>query len=135
MTSARPVALLGILASLNGGDAEGCWSLGMLFEQGLGVRQNDMEAMHAYELACDGGAKLGCVSVAKMIDTGRGAASACSNPWSSCSARCTSGVTGEATVQKLMISDVLILRTVGCCGGPPGGLFFCDPSARVDAER
>ena len=56
----------------NGGEAEGCWSLGSLFDLGLGVRQNDGEALQAFQLACDGGAKLGCTSLAKLIDAGRG---------------------------------------------------------------
>lgn len=59
----------------------------------------------------------------------------CRDPHSSCAARCASGVTGEATAQRLMMSDVLVLRTVACCGGAPGGLFFCDATAQVTAER
>ncbi len=51
----------------------------------------------------------------------------CDDPRSACGpSRCESGVSGDAALQMFMMSDVLVLRTVGCCGGPPGGLFFCD---------
>lgn len=59
----------------------------------------------------------------------------CSDPRSSCATACADGVSGDAAVDMLMMSDVLVVRTVGCCGGPPGGLFFCDPSAQVSAKR
>ena len=58
--------------SCDGGGAEGCWSLGYLFREGLGVRQNDGEAVRYFQLACEGGAKHGCQDYAKFIDTGRG---------------------------------------------------------------
>ena len=51
----------------------------------------------------------------------------CDDPRSPCGpSRCESGVSGDAALEMFMMSDVLVLRTVGCCGGPPGGLFFCD---------
>lgn len=51
----------------------------------------------------------------------------CDDPHGRCGpSRCESGVSGDAALQMFMMSDVLVVRTVGCCGGPPGGLFFCD---------
>lgn len=58
----------------DGGDPEGCWSLGLLFREGVGVRQNDAESIRHFQLACEGGARLGCVDFAKLLDEGRGAA-------------------------------------------------------------
>lgn len=59
----------------------------------------------------------------------------CSDPRSSCGTMCTRGVTGDAALRAFVVSDVQVLQTVGCCGGPGGGLFFCDPSALASAEH
>ncbi len=59
-----------------GGDAEGCWNLGLLFRDGVGVTKNDAEAVRRFKLACDGGARLGCVSYAQALEKGAGAAPA-----------------------------------------------------------
>jgi hypothetical protein len=59
----------------------------------------------------------------------------CSDPRAACAKSCAAGVGGEATMQSLMMADVLVLRTMGCCGGPPGGLFFCDPSAQKKPDH
>ncbi len=50
------------------GDAEGCWSLGLLTL----ADKNDQEGAHWMELACEGGAKLGCSQYVKLVEQGRG---------------------------------------------------------------
>lgn len=59
----------------DGGSGEGCWSLGQLYSEGVGVPQSDTEAFKYFALGCDAGAKLGCVSYAKAIDEGKGTTS------------------------------------------------------------
>jgi TPR repeat protein len=73
--SAAKVDLVDIFRrGCSGGDPEGCWTIGTLFQEGLGVRQNDAEAARYFETACSGGAKLGCSSFAKLLDEGKGLA-------------------------------------------------------------
>ena len=39
----------------NGGDAKGCFNLGVLYANGQGVKQNHAQAAKLYEQACHGG--------------------------------------------------------------------------------
>jgi TPR repeat protein len=67
------VDVLGLLRrGCSAGDAEGCWTLGTLFEQGLGVPKNDAEAIRYHRLGCDGGARLGCSAYSKALEEGKG---------------------------------------------------------------
>jgi uncharacterized protein len=56
------------------GDASGCWTLGQMFTEGLGVAKNEAEALRYYRASCEGDAKLGCSSYAQALDAGRGTA-------------------------------------------------------------
>jgi len=44
----------------DGGNAQGCFNLGNLYNYGQGVKQNSSTAAKLYKKACDGGDKLGC---------------------------------------------------------------------------
>src|SRR5258707_3940541 len=39
----------------NGGDAEGCFNLGLLYRRGMGVAKDERRAATLYEQACKGG--------------------------------------------------------------------------------
>ena len=59
--------------SCAGGNFESCASLGKLYETGIGVQQNDAEAVRLYELACASGqTRRSCVSLSVMVERGRG---------------------------------------------------------------
>jgi TPR repeat protein len=57
------------------GNAEGCWTLGTLYEEGRGLPKNDAEAIRYYKFGCDGGARHGCSSYAKALEEGKGTSS------------------------------------------------------------
>ena len=54
----------------DGGYAEGCGSLGFLYEYGKGVRQNFSTAKQYYGKACDLGLQLGCDDYRKLNEKG-----------------------------------------------------------------
>jgi TPR repeat protein len=59
--------------SCAGGNFESCASLGKLYETGIGIQQNDTEAVRLYELACASGqTRRSCVSLSVMVERGRG---------------------------------------------------------------
>jgi uncharacterized protein len=117
-----------------GGDPEGCWSLGMLFSNGLGVRKNDAEAYRYFELACTGGAKLGCTSLAKAIDEGRGTEAdpkraldlllaTCERGYSdACTSASAFYLAGRGTEKDLAKSAALLKRA--CEGNDRGACFL-----------
>ena len=54
----------------DGGDAEGCYNLGVLYADGQGVRQNFSTAKQYYGKACDLGLQLGCDNYIKLNEKG-----------------------------------------------------------------
>lgn len=53
----------------NGGNAQGCFELGALYEKGDGVVQNKYKAVALYTQACNGGESHGCSNIAMTYDT------------------------------------------------------------------
>jgi TPR repeat protein len=51
------------------GNAQGCFQLGALYEQGVGVVQNKYKAVALYAQACNGGESHGCSNMAMTYDT------------------------------------------------------------------
>jgi len=56
----------------DGGYATGCYNLGLRYEFGKGVKQDDFKAMKYYTKACDCGYAGGCFSLGSMHEFGRG---------------------------------------------------------------
>ena len=56
----------------NGGNVEGCFSVGQYLSEGIGVRQDKIRAAAFYTKACDGGSALGCFNLGVMYDNGEG---------------------------------------------------------------
>ena len=54
----------------DGGIAEGCFGLGVLYENGKGIRQNFSTAKQYYSKACDLGLQLGCDDYRKLNEKG-----------------------------------------------------------------
>ena len=54
----------------DGGIAEGCYNLGVLYADGQGVRQNFSTAKQYYGKACDLGLQLGCDNYIKLNEKG-----------------------------------------------------------------
>lgn len=46
-----------------GGHAESCTNLGVLYSQGRGVTSNSEKAVELFEKACEGGDKLACTNL------------------------------------------------------------------------
>ncbi len=58
----------------DGGEMLGCANLGVSYERGDGVIQDQGRAVSLYERACGGGEMLGCSNLGSMYRTGRGVA-------------------------------------------------------------
>ena len=56
----------------DGGCAEGCHNLGVLYEKGLGVNQSYAKAASLYKRACNGGCALGCNNLGVLYVNGLG---------------------------------------------------------------
>ena len=56
----------------NKGDAEGCSNLGVMYENGETVNQNNEIAASLYKKACDKGDAEGCYSLGIMYENGKG---------------------------------------------------------------
>lgn len=54
----------------DGGMMGACNDLGVLYQNGLGVRQDGAQALELYVRACDGGVGLGCENVGALYDFG-----------------------------------------------------------------
>ena len=54
----------------DGGDAGGCYNLGVLYHNGQGVRQNFSTAKQYFGKACDLGLQLGCDNYIKLNEKG-----------------------------------------------------------------
>ena len=54
------------------GEAFGCTSLGFLYENGQGVRQNYQKAAELYQKACDSGNAGGCFKLGYLYKNGQG---------------------------------------------------------------
>ena len=59
-------------AACDGGSANGCTSLGVLYQQGLGVTQDYERARELYQKGCDGGSANGCTSLGVLYQQGLG---------------------------------------------------------------
>lgn len=56
----------------DGGNAGDCNNLGVLYENGLGVRQDYQKATEFYQKACDGGDAVGCSILGSLYQNGQG---------------------------------------------------------------
>jgi TPR repeat protein len=111
-----------------GGDAEGCWTLGRMANEGIGLPKSEIDAKSYFKLACDGGARFGCVSYAKTLDRGtpddaaRSAAllrSACDHGYSaSCAALGAAYLTGRGVPRDTATALTLLQRA---CDGTDRG--------------
>ena len=52
----------------DGGDAEGCSNLGLLYKNGQGVKQDYQKAAQLYQKACDSGEAKGCFNLGGLYD-------------------------------------------------------------------
>lgn len=59
-------------AQCDGGDAEGCYYLGIACERGRGVEQDEKQALARYHQACAAGYTYGCTSEGGMYLAGKG---------------------------------------------------------------
>ena len=50
----------------DGGNARGCFNLGLMYYKGRGVKQDDFKAKELYGKACDGGCAGGCYNLGFM---------------------------------------------------------------------
>lgn len=57
----------------DGGDAAGCGSLGLMYQNGQGVTRDEFKAVSLYRKACDNGNARGCTDLGWMTELGRGA--------------------------------------------------------------
>ncbi|MBR6877271.1 MAG: sel1 repeat family protein, partial [Neisseriaceae bacterium] len=55
----------------NGGYAQGCGALGVLYAEGQGVKQNDTQAAKLFEQACNGGVAEGCYNLGVSYEKGQ----------------------------------------------------------------
>ncbi|WP_103569977.1 tetratricopeptide repeat protein [Campylobacter concisus] len=56
----------------DGGDAGGCYNLGVLYDNGQGVNRDYQKAAQLYQKACDGGGAKGCSSLGFLYKNGEG---------------------------------------------------------------
>ena len=56
----------------NGGFARGCYNLGVLYDDGRGVKQNYAQAAKLYEQACNGSVAESCFNLGVMYGKGQG---------------------------------------------------------------
>jgi TPR repeat protein len=61
-------------SACDGGSANGCKNLGVLYENGQGVTQDYAEARRLYTKACDGGSENGCSDLGNLVFKGLGGA-------------------------------------------------------------
>ena len=54
----------------DGGDAIGCFKLGLMYRKGEGVKQDHKKAKDFFSLAFDGGVQDGCENSAKLYRAG-----------------------------------------------------------------
>lgn len=65
-------AVLFLSKGCDGGIAEGCFNLGIIYENGQGVKQDYFKAVELYGKACDGGEAKGCFNLGAMYVNGQG---------------------------------------------------------------
>ena len=54
------------------GNAPACVLLGIMYDNGEGVKQDSFKAAELYRQACDGKNALGCTNLGVMYDEGKG---------------------------------------------------------------
>ena len=54
------------------GEGLGCFSLGVIYELGKGVKQDDVEAVKWFRTACEKGYGRGCSGLGVMYELGKG---------------------------------------------------------------
>ena len=67
-----PLAKNFLQKACDGGNAKGCFGLGLMYYRGDGVEQDYSNAAMLYRKACDGGEMGGCFNLATMYDVGTG---------------------------------------------------------------
>jgi TPR repeat protein len=53
-------------------DGSGCSQLGLMYEKGKGVKQDDFKALKFYQKACDLNNGTGCFNLGLMYEEGKG---------------------------------------------------------------
>jgi len=56
----------------DGGEARGCYNLGVMYYNGEGVSQDKVKAAQYYKKACDGGNARGCYNLGILYENGEG---------------------------------------------------------------
>ena len=56
----------------NGGSAEGCFNIGLIYDKGQGVKKSYLKAKKFYSKACDGESAEGCYNLAFLYANGQG---------------------------------------------------------------
>ena len=56
----------------DGGNMRGCRSLGVMYDNGIGVEKDFSKAAELFKKACNGGEMLGCRNLGIMYDNGNG---------------------------------------------------------------
>lgn len=51
---------------------EACVNLGLMYDNGFGVKQNHKKAIELYSIACDGGSATACSNIGVMYEKGQG---------------------------------------------------------------
>ena len=64
--------LEGAKKACDSGNFSGCYNLGVMYNNGLGVKQNYFKAVKLYNKACDGGNAVGCYNLGVMYNNGQG---------------------------------------------------------------
>jgi TPR repeat protein len=59
---------VGCLTACNRGEGEACFTLGSMYESGVGVEQNEAKALKFYKAGCDAGAKGACKAAKPILE-------------------------------------------------------------------
>jgi TPR repeat protein len=73
-SSVMPMAFKSFAADCKAGDSVGCSALGVMYEGGLGVARDEVQAKRLFWQACQAGNVQGCVNFGSMLASGRGGA-------------------------------------------------------------
>jgi TPR repeat protein len=86
-----PLALAHFRQACADGDGAGCSTLGLMYERGLGVVEDEVRAAKLYQRACAAGNEAGCVHLGRAYIEGRGVPLVVEKATALYSAACRSG--------------------------------------------